>query len=87
MARLPAGLPADMLALDDRILAVADVADALSAERPYRGALAPERVLEIMNEDRGTKLDHSAIDDALEAVLPVWVEAGRRGPHRHPHPR
>lgn len=71
----PQGLPADMLALDDRILAVADVADALSAERPYRGALAPERVLEIMNEDRGTKLDHSAMD-ALETVLPVWVEAG-----------
>lgn len=71
----PQALPADMLALDDRILAVADVADALSAERPYRGALAPERVLEIMNEDRGSKLDHDAMD-ALERVLPAWVEAG-----------
>jgi HD-GYP domain-containing protein (c-di-GMP phosphodiesterase class II) len=40
-----------------RILAVADVFDALRAERPYRPALPLEQVFEIMERDSGTALD------------------------------
>ena len=40
-----AGLTADELDLPSRILAVADVAEALSAERPYRPALGHDEVL------------------------------------------
>jgi HD-GYP domain-containing protein (c-di-GMP phosphodiesterase class II) len=59
------------LALDplSRILCVADVAEALSAERPYRGALDPATVLEIMRRDAGTKLD-ATVFAALEGHLP-----------------
>ncbi|MBO9532330.1 MAG: HD domain-containing protein [Solirubrobacteraceae bacterium] len=72
----PNGLSGDQLALDDRILAIADVGEALSAERPYREALPVERVLSIMSEDRGTKLDES-VYEAFERVLPSWHEVIR----------
>ena len=64
-----AGLTARELDLPSRILAVADVAEALSAERPYRPALGPDEVLGIMRRDAGRKLDAGAFG-ALEQVLP-----------------
>jgi putative nucleotidyltransferase with HDIG domain len=65
------GLTAAQLDLPCRILAVADVAEALSAERPYRAAQDPCTVLEIMRRDAGTGLDATVVA-ALEAVLPEW---------------
>lgn len=55
------GLDAGDLDLDMRALAVADVFDALSAERPYRGALPPAEVFAI--------LDRDALDPDCIAVL------------------
>jgi HD-GYP domain-containing protein (c-di-GMP phosphodiesterase class II) len=52
-----------------RILCVADVAEALGADRPYRGPLDAATVLEIMGRDAGTKLD-ATVFAALEAYLP-----------------
>ena len=63
------GLTGDVLDLDMRILAVADVFDALSAERPYRGALDLKDVFGILNKDSGTALDASCIS-ALRARYP-----------------
>jgi putative nucleotidyltransferase with HDIG domain len=57
------------LDMPSRILAVADVAEALSAERPYRLALSPHEVLETMRPDAGRRLDADAFA-ALEEVLP-----------------
>jgi HD-GYP domain-containing protein (c-di-GMP phosphodiesterase class II) len=50
------GIPAGTLPVAARVLAVADVCDALSAERPYRAALPREQVLSIMRGDVGTGL-------------------------------
>lgn len=55
------GLGAEELDLDMRALAVTDVFDALSAERPYRGALPPDEVFAI--------LDRDALDPDCVAVL------------------
>lgn len=55
------GVGAKDLDLPSRILAVADIYDALSADRPYHKALPPERVLDIMREDGGTKLDADCV--------------------------
>ncbi len=55
------GLGAAELDMDMRALAVADVFDALSAERPYRGALPPNEVFAI--------LDRDALDPDCVAVL------------------
>jgi HD-GYP domain-containing protein (c-di-GMP phosphodiesterase class II) len=51
-----------------RVLAVADVFDALSTRRPYRPALAPEQVLEIMGRDRGAGLCPRALDALVTAL-------------------
>ena len=56
------------LGLGDRILQVADVAEALSAERPYRAALGVDEVLSIMGRDAGPKLDAGAF-----AALAAWL--------------
>ena len=45
---------------------MADVCEALTAERPYRAALPPDEVLAIMRRDVGHALCPEALD-ALEA--------------------
>ncbi len=61
------GVPGEGLSETARILAAADVFDALSAARPYREAMPLERVLSIIGEDRGTHLCPVTVD-ALTAV-------------------
>jgi HD-GYP domain-containing protein (c-di-GMP phosphodiesterase class II) len=56
------GLPGERLSLTARILAVADVMDALAADRPYRGGMEPERVLGILTTDAGTHFCPSCVD-------------------------
>ena len=64
------GLSAKDLDLDMRILAAADVFDALSAERPYRGALPLNEVYGIMDRDAGRALDGECIA-MLKETYPV----------------
>ena len=52
----------------DRILAVADIYEALTADRPYRAGMPPARALDILREEAGTRLCATAIE-ALEAHL------------------
>lgn len=61
-------LDADRLDLPCRILAVADVYDALAAKRPYRDALPVETVLGIMRKDAGQALDAACIEILAEAL-------------------
>ena len=51
------GVPGEFLDTEMRILAVADVFDALSAERPYRAALEMGEVFAIMEKENGAALD------------------------------
>jgi HD-GYP domain-containing protein (c-di-GMP phosphodiesterase class II) len=62
------GIAAGVLPAAARVLVVADVCDALSAERPYRAALPRERVLQIMRADAGTGLCPECLE-ALEQAL------------------
>jgi len=55
------GLRAEQLDLDMRILAVADVFDALSAERPYRKALPLDNVFLILDQEAAERLDADCI--------------------------
>ena len=61
------GLMADALSLPARILAVADVFDALSAKRPYRDALPIEKVFSMMREDAPHALDWLCLDALMES--------------------
>jgi len=65
------GLSAEQLNPSARVLAVADVAEALSADRPYRAGLAPDVVLDIIGKDAGTALDA----DAFVALREAWAPA------------
>jgi HD-GYP domain-containing protein (c-di-GMP phosphodiesterase class II) len=49
-----------------RILAVADVVEAMSSYRPYRPALGIEKALEEIRNNRGTKYDEKVADICLE---------------------
>ncbi len=60
------GLNGDQLDLDMRILAVADIFDALSAKRPYRDAMPLEKVFSIMRSEAGELIDASCVEALAE---------------------
>jgi HD-GYP domain-containing protein (c-di-GMP phosphodiesterase class II) len=62
------GFDGTQLDLPARVLAVADVAEALSAHRPYRNALEPDEVLAIMAREAGTTLDAEAFEALVELM-------------------
>ena len=53
----PRGLGAEQIARETRIITTADIFDAITAARPYRGAVPVPKTLEIMAESVGTALD------------------------------
>ena len=53
----PDGLAGEAITLGARILAVADVYDALSSERPYRPGMSPEEAFAEIRERSGTHFD------------------------------
>ncbi len=63
------GLTAADIDRDTRILTVADIYDALSAERPYRAAMPPAKALGILDEMKGTAVDGEVVD-LLREILP-----------------
>ena len=79
----PWKLEASQLGLLSRVLAVADVYEALSADRPYRAGLAVPTVLDIMRRDRGTAFDSHVLDAAAslaERGTLVVLAEGRDDP-------
>jgi putative nucleotidyltransferase with HDIG domain len=64
----PHGLSGDELTQPMRVLAVADVYEALTSERPYRRAMTSEKALAIMRPDTPGRLDGEAFA-ALERLL------------------
>lgn len=64
----PYGLKGDEICLEARILTVADVFDALTAERPYRAAMPIAKALAILDGDANSAFDPACIS-ALKAGL------------------
>jgi HD-GYP domain-containing protein (c-di-GMP phosphodiesterase class II) len=64
----PRGLTAADLTIPMRVLAVADVYEALTASRPYRDALRDEDALDLIRLDVPTRLDADVVS-ALETVI------------------
>jgi putative two-component system response regulator len=67
----PRGLAGDAIPLAGRIVAVADVFDALVGDRVYRAALPIEEVVAAMQAEQGAQFD----PDVLEALLTAIPEA------------
>ena len=64
----PNRLVADQIALEARIITVSDVFDAITAERPYRGAIPVDECFAIMARDRGTAFDPACLDALQQHV-------------------
>ncbi len=58
----PEGLSGEDIPLEGRLLAVADVFDALTSDRPYRKGMPIEQALEILSRDAGTHFDPLLVD-------------------------
>ncbi len=58
----PAGLAGEEIILEARILAVADVVEAVTSHRPYREALSVDRALQEISRSKGTLYDGEVVD-------------------------
>jgi response regulator RpfG family c-di-GMP phosphodiesterase len=64
----PQGLRGEQILLESRILAVADVVEAMASHRPYREALGIASALEEIERGRGTAFDAAVVDAALKLL-------------------
>jgi putative nucleotidyltransferase with HDIG domain len=68
----PDGLAGAAVPFGARIIAVADVFDALTSERPYRPALSRDHALDYLASEAGTTLD----PEVVAAALAVYRDVG-----------
>ncbi len=68
----PLGLKNDEITLEARILAVADVVEAMASHRPYRPALGIDEALKEINEKKGILYD----PDVVNACIKLFKEKG-----------
>ncbi len=90
----PRGLPAERILLGARIVAAADVFDALTAPRYYKPAYTLERTLEIMDGMAGDHLDPAVVaavrrnvhdlEWTLDSMKHTWPKPGDEGMSRSP---
>lgn len=64
----PRGLTAEQITLETRIITTADIFDAITAERPYRGAIPIPKTLEMMAENVGTAIDPVCFEALKQAI-------------------
>ncbi len=72
----PLGLLADDIPLEGRIVAVADVFDALSSKRPYKDPFPRQKCFDILREGRGTQFDPAVIDaffDCADEIVEIQL--------------
>jgi HD-GYP domain-containing protein (c-di-GMP phosphodiesterase class II) len=62
----PSGLEGDEIGEFARIIAVADVVEAMSSNRPYRPVIGIEPALEEIERGRGVRFDERAADACVE---------------------
>jgi len=61
----PQGLKGEQILLESRILAVADVVEAMASHRPYRAALGIDLALKDIERGRGTVYDAAVVDACI----------------------
>jgi len=77
----PKGLKGDEIILESRILAVADVVEAMASHRPYRAALGPQVALEEITHGKGVLYDPAVV----ECCLAIFRETGSPWPQSVTH--
>lgn len=69
----PAGMAGERIPIEGRIVAVADVFDALTNERVYRPAMSVPDALAVMDEGRGSQFDRAVLGCLRRAVSVVFA--------------
>lgn len=69
----PNGISGEDIDVRARIVAIADVFDALISDRPYKKAWAIDRAVNVINQDAGTHFDPQLVK-AFNKVLPRLLE-------------
>jgi putative nucleotidyltransferase with HDIG domain/PAS domain S-box-containing protein len=64
----PAGLHGDDILMEAKIVAVADVLEAMSSHRPYRPSLGLQAALREIRDYRGTRYDPNVVDACLRLM-------------------
>lgn len=70
----PLKLPADKIDYYAKLVAIADVYDAMTSARVYRGALCPFKVIEIFEQEGLHKYDVVLIMTFLENVINTYID-------------
>ncbi|GAB4057277.1 HD-GYP domain-containing protein [Uliginosibacterium sediminicola] len=70
----PRGLGAEAICVETRIITTADIFDAITAERPYRGAIEVPRALQMMAENLGTAIDPICFEALKNALRKLGSE-------------
>jgi PAS domain S-box-containing protein/putative nucleotidyltransferase with HDIG domain len=65
----PQGLKGEEILLEARILAVADVVEAMVSHRPYHAALGIEAALDELSRNKGILYDHEVVDACLKLLI------------------
>jgi putative two-component system response regulator len=71
----PQGLKGEEIPLEGRIMAIADVYDALVSERPYKRPFSHEEAVEIIKKDSGTHFDPKVVEAFLAVADDFEIEA------------
>ena len=71
----PNGLRGEEIPLEGRIMAIADVYDALISERPYKKPLSHEQAVEIIKRESGTHFDPKIVDAFLNVADDFLAES------------
>lgn len=69
----PYGLSGEDIPIEGRIVAIADVFDALASKRPYKDPWPVEKIIKVMNEDAGSHFDPALIE-TFNNILPTFFE-------------
>lgn len=69
----PEGIHGEVIPLSARIMAVADVFDALTSPRVYKPAFPIEKALAIMEEGKGTQFDPKCVEVFMESLPEVKI--------------
>jgi PAS domain S-box-containing protein/putative nucleotidyltransferase with HDIG domain len=65
----PRGIRGEAIRQEARIIAVADIMEALSSHRPYRPAYGPHVALEVLAKEKGEKLDPRVVTSCVDLFV------------------
>jgi putative two-component system response regulator len=79
-AGYPNGMYGKHIPLEGRLMAIADVYDALISKRPYKQAISPAHAARIIEEGSGTHFDPLLVD-VFRDIAPLFASVAYAGRH------